>query len=108
MKTLGGGAQANGGGKIPQAKIATAEECIRFALSQDVSAVVTGIDSMDVLKQNLKVAREYRPFEPAELEALLAKVKPQAGDGRHERFKSTIDFDGPYHRTQHAFEPVTA
>ena len=37
------------------------------------------------------------------LEALLAKVKAQAGDGRHERFKSTIDFDGPYHRKQHGF-----
>jgi predicted aldo/keto reductase-like oxidoreductase len=103
MKTLGGGAQASGGGKIPGAKIATAEECIRFALTQDVAAVVTGIDSMDVLKQNLKVGREYKPFEKAELDSLLAKVKPQAGDGRHERFKSTIDFDGPYHRKQHGF-----
>jgi len=56
-----------------------------------------------VLKQNLKIAREYKPFEKAELDALLAKVKPQAGDGRHERFKSTIDFDGPYHRKQHGF-----
>ena len=34
-------------------------------------------------------------------EALLAKVKPVAGDGRHERFKSTQFFDGPYHRKQH-------
>jgi hypothetical protein len=30
-------------------------------------------------------------------------VKPHAGDGRHERFKSTIDFDGVYHRKQHGF-----
>ena len=104
MKTLGGGSLADGGGKIPRAKIATAEECIRFALSQDVASVVTGIDSMDVLKQNIKVAREYKPFEKAELESLLARVKPQAGDGRHERFKSTIDYDGPYHRKQHGFE----
>ena len=103
MKTLGGGSMATKGGRIPGAKLATAEECIRFALSQDVAAVVTGIDSMDVLKQNLKVGREYKPFEKAELDALFAKVKPQAGDGRHERFKSTIDFDGPYHRKQHGF-----
>jgi hypothetical protein len=32
---------------------------------------------------------------------LLARVKPMAGDGRHERFKSTQFFDGPYHRKQH-------
>jgi predicted aldo/keto reductase-like oxidoreductase len=103
MKTLGGGAKASGGGKIVGAKIASVEECIRFALMQDVSSVVTGIDSMDVLKQNLKIARAYKPLEKAELEALLGRVKAQAGDGRHERFKSTIDFDGPYHRKQHGF-----
>ena len=58
---------------------------------------------MDVLRQNLKVARDFRPLQGEELERLLAKVKPAAGDGRHERFKSTIDFDGPYHRKQHGF-----
>ncbi|MBY0514742.1 MAG: aldo/keto reductase [Gemmataceae bacterium] len=103
MKSLGGGGKANGGGKIPQAKIATAEECIRFSLSQPISALVCGIDSTDVLKQDLAVARNFKKLEGAELEALLAKVRPQAGDGRHERFKSTIDFDGPYHRKQHGF-----
>lgn len=103
MKTLGGGSRAGGGGKIVKDKVATAEECIRFALSQPVASVVTGIDSMEVLQQNLRIGRAYRPFEPAELTALLAKVRPQAGDGRHERFKSTIDFEGPYHRRQHGF-----
>jgi len=102
MKSLGGGAK--GAGKIPTAKVATAEECIRFALSQPIASLVTGIDSMEVLKQNIKIGREYKPYQGAELEALLAKVKPQAGDGRHERFKSTIDFEGPYHRKQHGFE----
>lgn len=103
MKSLGGGSLAGGGGNIVKAKVATAEECIRFALSQPVASLVTGIDSMEVLRQNLKIGREYRPFEAAELQALLAKVRPQAGDWRHERFKSTIDFEGPYHRRQHGF-----
>ena len=75
--------------------MATADECIRFALTQDVSAVVSGMDSMDVLKKNIATARNFKPMEGEELEKLLAKVKPHAGDGRHERFKSTIDFDGP-------------
>ena len=43
----------------------------------------------------------------AELNDLFNRVKPQAGDGRHERFKSTIDFDGPYHREQHGFATVS-
>ena len=35
---------------------------------------------------------------------LLARVKEQAGDGRHELFKSTKVFDGPHHRKQHDFD----
>jgi hypothetical protein len=32
---------------------------------------------------------------------LLDRVRPVATDGRHERFKSTQFFDGPFHRAQH-------
>lgn len=99
MKSLGGG-----DGKIVKAGVATAEECIRFALSQDVASVVSGMDSMEVLKKNVAIARNFKPLEGEELQKLLAKVKPQAGDGRHERFKSSMDFDGPYHRKQHGFD----
>jgi uncharacterized protein len=99
MKSLGGGK-----GKLVVDKVCTAEEAHRFALSQPVAAVVMGMDSMDVLKKNIATARAFKPMEGKELETLLAKVKPHAGDGRHERFKSTIDFDGPYHRKQHGFE----
>lgn len=103
MKTLGGGSK-EAGGKIVAAKVCTADEAIRFSLSQPIASAVTGIDSMEVLKQNIRIAREFKPLAGEELEKLLAKVKPHAGDGRHERFKSTIDFDGPYHRKQHGFE----
>ena len=99
MKTLGGGK-----GKLVIDKVCTAEEALRFAMGQPVASVVSGMDSMDVLKQNVAIARTFKPLQGAELEALLAKVKPQAGDGRHERFKSTIDFDGPYHQKQHGFQ----
>jgi predicted aldo/keto reductase-like oxidoreductase len=98
MKALGGG-----DGKIVKDGVATAEECLRFALSQDVATVVSGMVSMDELNKNVATCRNFKPVEGEELTRLLAKVKPEAGDGRHERFKSTIDFDGPYHRKQHGF-----
>ena len=56
---------------------------------------------MDVLKQNVATARNFKPLDGVELERLLAKVRPVAGDGRYEHFKSTQVFDGPYHRKQH-------
>ncbi len=97
MKSLGGGQP----GRFVQAKVCSVEEALRYALSQPIAALVTGIDSMDVLKQNLTIARTFRPFSEEELKALVEKVKPVAGDGRHERFKSTQFFDSPYHQKQH-------
>jgi uncharacterized protein len=96
MKSLGGGH-----GEFVQKKVCTAEEAHRYALSQPIAALVTGIDSMEVLKQNVATARNFKPLDSQELEALLAKVKPEAGDGRHEHFKSTQKFDSPYHQKQH-------
>jgi predicted aldo/keto reductase-like oxidoreductase len=99
MKSLGGGDSHKG--RLVVEKVCTAEEARRFALMQDIASLVVGIDSMDVLKQDLAMARAYKPFTEAERDKLLARVKPVAGDGRHERFKSTQLFDGPYHRKQH-------
>jgi aryl-alcohol dehydrogenase-like predicted oxidoreductase len=100
MKSLGGG-DAKNGGRLVAAKVCTVEEALRYALTQPIVSLVSGIDSMEVLKQNLAIARNFKPLEGAELDRLLAKVRPHAGDGRHERFKSTQVFDGPYHRKQH-------
>jgi uncharacterized protein len=100
MKSLAGGK-----GNLVQKGVCTAEEAHRYALSQPIASLVTGIDSMDVLKQNVATARNFKPLEGAELERLLAKVKPVAGDGRYEHFKSTQVFDGPYHQKQHHLTP---
>jgi len=97
MKSLGGGRP----GRFVTGKVCTAEEAIRFALSQPIASLVSGIDSMEVLKQNLAIARNFKPMTDEEKSALLAKVKPLAGDGRHERFKTTQFFDGPHHQKQH-------
>ena len=100
MKSLGGGSDHKG--RFVVEKVCSAEEARRFALMQDIASLVVGIDSMEVLKQDLAVARAFKPFTDAERDKLLARVKPLAGDGRHERFKSTQKFDGPYHQKQHA------
>jgi predicted aldo/keto reductase-like oxidoreductase len=97
MKSLGGGQP----GRLVTAKVCTAEEAIRYALSQDIAALVTGIDSMKILEQNLAIARGFKKMSEDDLKELLAKVKPAAGDGRHERFKSTQFFDSPFHQKQH-------
>jgi predicted aldo/keto reductase-like oxidoreductase len=97
MKSLGGGQP----GRFVSSQVCVAREAIRFALLQQIASLVVGIDTMDVLKQDVEIARSLKPFSTDELKGLLARVKPVAGDGRHERFKSTQFFDGPYHQKQH-------
>ncbi len=58
---------------------------------------------MKVLQQDIAIARDFKPMEKAEADALLARVKPVATDGRFEWSKSTQNYDGPYHRRQHGF-----
>jgi predicted aldo/keto reductase-like oxidoreductase len=99
MKSLGGGNSHKG--RFIVEKVCTTQEARSYSLSQPIASLVVGIDSMDVLKQDITHARSFKPLTEQELEKLLAKVKPVAGDGRHERFKSTQLFDGPYHLKQH-------
>ncbi len=102
MKSLGGSPDSQNG-RLVKAGLATAEECLRYALSQGVSSLVVGIRNQRDLDQALAVGRGFRPMSGEEQSALRQRVKAEAGDGRHELFKSTKHFDGPHHRKQHGF-----
>ncbi len=100
MKSLGGGSPK---GKIPTDTPITHEQCRRFALSLPVSTLCVGVMTMDELKAEIAIARNFRPMPDSDKEKLLSMAAPMAGDGRHELFKSTQVFDGPHHRQQHDF-----
>ena len=81
MKSLGGGdAPILGIGVTPQ-------EAISYALSQPVHTVVSGIDSMQVLEQNLDIVRNWMPLDDDAQATLLGRVAEQAADGHLEHYK---------------------
>jgi aryl-alcohol dehydrogenase-like predicted oxidoreductase len=80
-------------GIILKSKTVTAEECLRYALSLPTSVVITGIDSMKILKQALEVARTFRPLSETEMDALRARTRDAAADGEYELFKTSSLFD---------------
>ena len=98
MKSLGGN-----GSIVTKAGIPV-EQALRYVLSLPISTLVSGIDSEEVLDQNLKIVREFQPLSPEERAAIESKTLAFAGDGRFELFKSTKMFDGPVHRKQHGFD----
>ncbi|MCB0070378.1 MAG: aldo/keto reductase [Caldilineaceae bacterium] len=97
MKSLGGSGQL-----IKDAGL-TAEVCRRYSLSRPISTLICGIESMEILAQDVAIARNFTPMSADELVALTDSVYAEATDGRHEWFKSTQHYDSQYHRNQHGF-----
>jgi aryl-alcohol dehydrogenase-like predicted oxidoreductase len=87
------GMKSMGDGLILKSKAVTPAECLRYSLSEPVSTLVTGIDSLAILKQNLEVVKTFTPLTPAERQALLAKSAKAAASGQFEGFKTTNAFD---------------
>ena len=100
MKSLGGSGEMVRHGGI------TAQEGLRYAMSLPVATTISGIDSMEVLDQNLAVAMNFQPFSSAEMKDLREHSQRLASDGRFELFKMTTKYDGKVGREQHHF-PTT-
>jgi uncharacterized protein len=98
MKSLGGA-----GGPVRQGAVLV-EEALRYAMSvPGVSTTVSGVDHVDVLRQNLAIARGFQPMTGEEMQALRARVLPLAADGRLELYKTTKSFDAKVGREQHGY-----
>ena len=83
--------------------VVTPEEALRYTLSLPISALVSGIDSLDVLRQNVQIAKSFTPMNAEEMDALRKRVALHAGDGRYELYKTSKRFDGKPGREQHGF-----
>src|SRR5215203_82375 len=51
-----------GSGKAIKKKVVRVEDALRYAMSLPVATTISGIDSLRVLKQNLAVASDFKPF----------------------------------------------
>src|ERR1700752_4072427 len=99
MKSLGGDGQPILHGVV------AAEEALRYAMSLPVATTITGIDSLEVLRQNLAIARGFTPMSPADMQAPRERCAAYAADGHLELYKSTKRYDGRVGREQHGYPP---
>src|SRR5690606_16001578 len=60
MKSLNGSADAVKKGVIKP------EDALRYVLSLPIATLVSGIDSLEVLRKNIKIAQEFKPMSPDE------------------------------------------
>ena len=92
-----------GSGKPVRKKVVHAEDALRYAMSLPVVTTISGIDSLRVLKQNLRVASDFKPFTQDQMERLRHRLAPVAADGRFELYKTSAQHEGDEGREQHGF-----
>jgi uncharacterized protein len=101
MKSMGGSGEMISHGAL------TPTEALSFAMSlPGVSTTISGMDSMQVLDQNLEIIRNFKPLSEDQISAMRLYGK-QFDDGRYELFKSTVKYDGDLGRQQHNFPPAS-
>lgn len=82
MKTLCGRGEPVSTGMV------RAEEALRYVWSLPVATIVSGMESVALLRQNADLAQRFTPYSPEELLALRRRVAASA-DGRFEYYKTS-------------------
>ena len=85
---------------ILQSKTVTPIECLHYALNLPTSTVITGIDSMVILRQALEAARSFKSMSKETVAGLLGRPAEAAATGKYELFKTTSHYDGTAHNPQ--------
>jgi aryl-alcohol dehydrogenase-like predicted oxidoreductase len=79
--------KSNAMGPIVANRIATIQQCLRFTLSQDVDAVVSGPQTLEELEENIAAVKAFKKMTPEEISALLARTAKGPHGPEIERYK---------------------
>lgn len=101
MKSLNGTADAVKKGVL------TAKEALTYVMSLPIATLVSGMDSPEVLRKNLEIARTFTPMTSDAMQSLRDRCAATAADGRFELYKTSKKFDGSPGREHHGFPPLT-
>jgi aryl-alcohol dehydrogenase-like predicted oxidoreductase len=83
--------------------IITPDQALRYAMSLPVATTITGMERPDVLRQNLRIAQNFKAMSDDEMDALREQCREAAADGRFEHYKVSLRFDNPEAREAHGF-----
>jgi uncharacterized protein len=102
------GMKSNAGGHLNDTGLdITPEEALRYAMSLPVATVISGMDSLEVLRKNIAVADDFVPLSAEERADLLVRSAPHADGAEAEPFKSTRRFEGTEGRIANGY-PLNA
>jgi aryl-alcohol dehydrogenase-like predicted oxidoreductase len=100
MKSLGGSGEMIKNGAL------RVEEALSYAMSLPVATTISGMERVEVLQQNLAVARGFKKLTDSEMAEMRNSARVFAADGRFELYKTTKKYDGAVGRDQHGFPTI--
>lgn len=69
------GMKSNAIGNITKNKIASIPECLRFALSQDIDTLVSGMTTVQELEENVATVKAFSKMPKADQDKILSRTK---------------------------------
>lgn len=97
--------KSNAIGNITKNKVATIPECLRFAWSQDVDTLVSGVETVRQLEENVAACKTFKKMSAEEQAALLARTKKGPHGSKIEQYKMPERADA-WHRLHRDGEPA--
>ncbi len=79
--------KSNAMGSITKQQVAKIEECLQFTWSQDVDAVVSGVETVEQLEANILTLKTMKKMTPQEISVLLHKTKLGKTGSQVEQYK---------------------
>ncbi len=67
--------KSNAIGGITKNHVATIPECLRFTWSQDIDTLVSGVETVEQLEQNVLVCKTFQRMSEKEMETLLSRTR---------------------------------
>lgn len=81
------GMKSNAMGSIAQMRIAPIEECLRFAWTQQINTLVSGVESVDQLEFNVGILKTMKKFSGVEVSQILERTRRGPVGSKIERYK---------------------
>ncbi|MBM3795291.1 MAG: aldo/keto reductase [Acidobacteria bacterium] len=69
------GMKSNAIGNITKHSVATIPECLRFAWTQDIHTLVSGVETVEQLEQNVAACKTFQKMSPQEISTLLDRTR---------------------------------
>ncbi|MBS1826085.1 MAG: aldo/keto reductase [Acidobacteria bacterium] len=79
--------KSNAIGGITANKVATIEECLRYSLSQNIDTLVSGVETVQQLEQNVAIVKSFKKMTDREQLTLLSRTKQGPIGTKVERYK---------------------